>query len=87
LTITPAAPAPPPIAAPTPVAASGAPALRIKPGSEGNLRFMPQKVKRLLGAIDGQRGVEDVIAVCDIDHEEAIKIIHDLTAQGVLEVS
>jgi hypothetical protein len=80
LTITPAAPpATPPAAGPR------AGALRVKPGAESNLRFMPQKAKRLLGAIDGQRGVEEVIAVCDIDHDEAMKIIHDLTAQGILE--
>lgn len=94
LTITPAAPvappslpAAPPIVPPAAPPVAAAPALHIKAGAEANLRFMPQKVKRLLGAIDGQRDVEAVIAACDIDHEEAIKIINDLTSQGVLEVS
>ncbi len=84
LTITPAG-APPPTAAPAAAGPRGQ-VLRLKPGSESNLRFMPQKVKRLLGAIDGQRGVDEAITVSGIDHEEAMKIIHDLTAQGILEL-
>lgn len=86
LTITPAAP-PAPAPAPVEVAPDPQkPALRIKPGSESNLRFMPQKVKRLLGAIDGQRGVDEVIALSELSREEAMNIIHDLTSQGILEI-
>jgi hypothetical protein len=61
------------------------PVLRVKPGSESSLRFMPQKAKRLLQALDGQRGVDEAIELSGVDREEALKIISDLTAQGILE--
>jgi predicted methyltransferase len=59
--------------------------LRFKPGAEARVRFVPQKVKRVLAAIDGTRSLSEVVQQSELDAEQTTQIINDLIAQGILE--
>jgi len=85
-------PAPPPTPAPAPAPAQTATAggprqvLRFKPGAESRVRFVPQKVKRVLQAIDGTRTLNEVIQQSELEPEQTSVIINDLITQGILEL-
>ena len=59
--------------------------LKIKPGAEAKVRYVPQTVKRVLQLIDGQRNISDVITQSQLDSAQAAQIIKDLISQDVLE--
>jgi hypothetical protein len=61
--------------------------LRLKPGAEAKVRYVPQSVKRVLLVIDGKRTVSEVIRDCQLEQSQATKIIKDLVDQGILEAS
>lgn len=61
--------------------------LKFKPGAEARVRYMPQNVKRVLQAIDGNRDVNEVVKQSQLDPTQAAQIIKELVAQEVIEVS
>lgn len=59
--------------------------LKIKPGMEAKVRYVPQNVKRILHLVDGQRSVSDIITQSNLEAAQAAQIIKDLISQEVLE--
>ncbi|MHB9132072.1 MAG: DUF4388 domain-containing protein [Armatimonadota bacterium] len=60
--------------------------IRIRPGAEAKLRYVPQNVKRVVMAIDGQRTLAEVVQKSQLEPAQAAQIVKDLLSQEVLEL-
>lgn len=60
-------------------------ALKFRPGAEAKVRYVPQNVKKVVQAIDGQRNITDVIKHSQLDATQAAQIIKELIDQNVIE--
>ncbi len=59
--------------------------LKFKPGAEAKVRYVPQNVKKVLQAIDGQRSINDVLKVSQLETAQSAQIIKELIGHGILE--
>jgi len=59
--------------------------LKFKPGAEAKVRYVPQNVKKVLQAIDGQRNISEVVRLSQLEAAQAAQIIKELVAHGILE--
>lgn len=59
--------------------------LKFKPGAEAKVRYVPQHVKKVLLAIDGQRNIADIIKLSQLDASQAAQIIKELISNSILE--
>jgi hypothetical protein len=59
--------------------------LTIRPGAESKVRYVPQNVKKVVQAVDGNRDISEVIQQCGLEADQATQIIKDLMAQGILD--
>ncbi len=59
--------------------------LKLKPGAEAKVRYVPQNVKKVLQAIDGSRNLAEVVKLSQLDGTQAGQIIKELINHGILE--
>jgi len=59
--------------------------LRLKPGAEAKVRYVPQNVKKVLQVIDGTRSMSDVIKQSGLEAAQATQIIKELIGHDILE--
>lgn len=59
--------------------------LRLKPGAEAKVRYVPQAVKKVLQVIDGTKSLADVIKGSGLESNQAAQIVKDLINHGILE--
>ena len=59
--------------------------LKLKPGAEAKVRYVPQNVKKVLQIIDGTRSMADVIKQCGLEAAQATQIIKELIGHDILE--
>ena len=59
--------------------------LKFKPGAEAKVRYVPQNVKKVIQAIDGQRTLSEVIKLSQLDATQAAQIIKELVNHNILE--
>jgi hypothetical protein len=59
--------------------------LKFKPGAEAKVRYVPQNVKKVIQAIDGQRSLSEVIKLSQLDANQAAQIIKELVNHNILE--
>ena len=61
--------------------------LKLKPGSEAKVRYVPQNVKKVLQVIDGTHTMAEVIKLSQLEASQATQIINELIGHGVLETA
>jgi hypothetical protein len=59
--------------------------LKFKPGAEAKVRYVPQNVKKVIQAIDGNRSLSEVIKLSQLDANAAAGIIKELVNHNILE--
>ncbi len=60
--------------------------LKMKPGMEAKVRYVPQNVKKVLTAINGKLNIAEVVAACGLEESQAETIIKDLLTTEIIEL-
>jgi hypothetical protein len=60
--------------------------LKMKPGMEAKVRYVPQNVKKVLSAINGKLNIGEVVAACGLEEAQAETVIKDLLTNEIIEL-
>jgi hypothetical protein len=60
--------------------------LKMKPGMEAKVRYVPQNVKKVLTAINGKLNIAEVVAACGLDEVQAEAVIKDLLTNEIIDL-